>query len=52
FGVVKRRGALFTRGPEYRIETQAMMVSAVGTLHNFLRVHNSSDNAEDLGTRA
>jgi hypothetical protein len=48
FGVVKRRWSMFTRAPEYPIETQAMMIAAVGSLHNFLKIHDDSDNADDL----
>ncbi|KAJ7657663.1 hypothetical protein DFH06DRAFT_933098, partial [Mycena polygramma] len=49
FGVAKRRFGIFTRAPEYPIEMQAMLVPAVGALHNFLRIHDRSDEAKDLG---
>ena len=48
FGVVKHRWSMFTRAPEYPIETQAMMIAAVGALHNFVKIHDDSDNADDL----
>ncbi|KAJ7085991.1 hypothetical protein B0H15DRAFT_782549, partial [Mycena belliarum] len=48
FGIIKRRWALFTRAPEYPMETQARFIPAIGALHNFLRIHDASDDAEDL----
>lgn len=50
FGVVKRRWAIciFTRAPEYPMETQAMLVPAIAALHNFLRIHEGDDDAHDL----
>jgi hypothetical protein len=50
FGIVKRRWAVFSRAPEYPVETQAKLVPAIAALHNFLRVHDSDDNALDLGS--
>jgi hypothetical protein len=48
FGIVKRRWSIFTRAQEYPIETQARFVSAIGALHNFIRVHDATDDAQDL----
>jgi hypothetical protein len=30
------------------METQAMFVPAIGTLHNFVHIHDGDDNTEDL----
>ncbi|KAJ7667199.1 hypothetical protein B0H17DRAFT_950616, partial [Mycena rosella] len=48
FGVVKRRWGIFTCAHEYPIETQAVLVPAVAALHNFVRIHDETDDAEDL----
>ena len=34
------------------METQAMLVPAIGALHNFVRIHDRDDNAEDLANDA
>ncbi|KAJ7020364.1 hypothetical protein C8F04DRAFT_974391 [Mycena alexandri] len=31
------------------MKTQAMFVPAIAAIHNFLRVHDTEDNADDLG---
>ncbi|KAF7288467.1 putative nuclease HARBI1-like protein [Mycena chlorophos] len=52
FGVLKRRWAIFTSGaPEYPVETQAQLISAICALHNFIRVYDEEDDGsveEDL----
>jgi hypothetical protein len=48
FGIVKRRWSLFTRPQEYLIETQARFVCTIGALHNFIRIHDAADDAQDL----
>jgi hypothetical protein len=48
FGILKHRFAVFTRAPEYPVEMQAMLVVAIGALHNFLCIHDRSDEAKDL----
>jgi hypothetical protein len=48
FGILKCRFAVFTHAPEYPVEMQAMLVAAIGALHNFLRIHDRSDEAKDL----
>jgi hypothetical protein len=52
FGVMKRRWGLFSCAPEYPIDTQAMMIPAIGALHNFVRIHDASDDAVDLSTES
>jgi hypothetical protein len=52
FGVLKRRWGVFSRAPEYPMETQAMLVPAIAALHNFLRIHDGSDDAQDLENEA
>ncbi|KAF7371821.1 putative nuclease HARBI1-like protein [Mycena venus] len=51
FGIAKRRFAIFDATPEYPIETQAMLVPAVAAvaLHNFIRIHDVTDEACDFG---
>ncbi|KAJ6510776.1 hypothetical protein C8R45DRAFT_814109, partial [Mycena sanguinolenta] len=49
FGITKRRWGLFTSAPEYPIEAQAKMIAAIGALHNFVRIHDASDDAVDFG---
>ncbi|KAJ7123469.1 hypothetical protein C8R44DRAFT_735117 [Mycena epipterygia] len=34
------------------METQAMLIPAIGALHNFLHIHDGSDDAEDLSNDA
>ncbi|KAF7351974.1 putative nuclease HARBI1-like protein [Mycena venus] len=48
-GVAKRRFGVFSRAPEYPIEMQSMLIPAIGALHNFLRIHDRTDEAQDLG---
>ncbi|KAJ7195093.1 hypothetical protein GGX14DRAFT_336261, partial [Mycena pura] len=48
FGIIKRRWKVFSGAPEYPIEAQAMLVSAIAALHNFIRVHDGEDEALDL----
>jgi hypothetical protein len=43
FGVVKRRFTLMVAAPEYSIRTQAKMIPAMCTLHNFIRIHDPTD---------
>ncbi|KAJ7802459.1 hypothetical protein B0H13DRAFT_2389572 [Mycena leptocephala] len=50
FGIVKRRWSLFTRPQEYPIEVQARFVCTIGALHNFIRIHDTADDAQDLVT--
>ncbi|KAF8145063.1 hypothetical protein K438DRAFT_1589103, partial [Mycena galopus ATCC 62051] len=49
FGITKRRFGVFSHAPEYPIETQARLVPAIAALHNFLRIHDRTDEARDLG---
>lgn len=49
FGITKRRFGVFSHAPEYPIETQAKLVPAIAALHNFLRIHDRTDEASDLG---
>jgi hypothetical protein len=49
FGIAKRRFGLFSRAPEYPIDTQSRLIAAIGALHNFLRIHDQDDDAGDLG---
>ena len=50
FGILKRRFAVFSRAPEYPIETQTRLIPAISALHNFLRIHDRTDEAHDLGS--
>ena len=48
FGVLKHRFKLTTAAPKYSLKIQAMFIVAEGALHNFIQVHDLSDNAENL----
>ena len=48
FGVVKRHFDLLHAAPEYSEELQAMFVSSVGALHNFIQLHDPSDSTEEI----
>lgn len=41
FGVVKGRWAILTRPPEYDMDIQARVPSALAALHNFILQHDS-----------
>jgi hypothetical protein len=41
FGVVKRRWAILTRPPEFDMDIQARIPSALAALHNFILKHDS-----------
>lgn len=43
FGVVKRRFRIMGIGPEYNLDTQTLLISAVCVLHNFIRIHDPGD---------
>ena len=43
FGVVKRRFWIMGIGPEYNLDMQTLLISAVCVLHNFIRIHNPGD---------
>jgi DDE superfamily endonuclease len=43
FGVVKRHFRIFGIGPEYSLETQTLLISAICVLHNFIRIHDPND---------
>jgi hypothetical protein len=43
FGVVKRRFQIMAVGPEYSLHIQALLVSALCVLHNFIRIHDPDD---------
>jgi hypothetical protein len=45
FGIVKKRFNLLRAAPEYSEVMQAKFVSSIGALHNFIRIHDPSDNA-------
>jgi hypothetical protein len=47
FGVVKRHFNLLHAAPKYS-ELQAMFVSSMGALHNFIRIHDPSDSAKEI----
>jgi hypothetical protein len=38
---------MFSHAPEYPAETQAQFVAAISALHNFIRVHDKEDEAEE-----
>lgn len=44
FGIAKRRFSLMEAAPEYSIEMQAMFIPAMGTVHNFIRIHDPQDD--------
>lgn len=43
FGVIKRRNRIIATAPEYSIQTQARLIHAVCTLHNFVLSHDPTD---------
>ncbi|KIL55163.1 hypothetical protein M378DRAFT_18193 [Amanita muscaria Koide BX008] len=45
FGIIKKRFNLLRAAPEYSEVMQAKFVSSIGALHNFIRIHDPSDNA-------
>ncbi|KAJ7194981.1 hypothetical protein GGX14DRAFT_377535, partial [Mycena pura] len=47
FGVTKRRFRLMNVAPEYSVETQAKIPCALAALHNFIRLHDPDDYADD-----
>jgi hypothetical protein len=49
FGITKRRFGVFSHAPECPIEPQAKLVPAITALHNFLCIHDRTDEASDLG---
>ncbi|KAF8151549.1 hypothetical protein B0H34DRAFT_664634, partial [Crassisporium funariophilum] len=52
FGVFKRRFGLVKAAPEYDPEMQAMSVGALGGVHNYVRIHDPSDNIESWTNNA
>ncbi|KAF9455298.1 hypothetical protein BDZ94DRAFT_1180292, partial [Collybia nuda] len=46
FGVCKHRFKLMVAAPEYTLQTQAKIPLALCALHNFIRIHDPTDNAE------
>lgn len=40
---MKRRFQIIGIGPEYSLDTQTLLVSAIGVLHNFIRIHDPND---------
>ncbi|KAJ7687955.1 hypothetical protein B0H17DRAFT_839145, partial [Mycena rosella] len=47
FGVSKSRFRLMNVAPEYSVQTQAKIPCALAALHNFIRVHDPDDFADD-----
>ncbi|KAJ6594786.1 hypothetical protein B0H19DRAFT_921259, partial [Mycena capillaripes] len=47
FGVSKHRFRLMTVAPEYSVETQAKIPCALAVLHNFIRLHDPDNFADD-----
>lgn len=47
FGVSKRRFRLMNVAPEYSASTQAKIPCALSALHNFIRLHDPDDFADD-----
>ena len=47
FGICKRRFKLMVVAPEYNLQTQAKIPAALAALHNFIRIHDPDDNAQD-----
>ena len=43
FGVFKRRFGVTDTAPEYPIEMQAMLIPALGAVHNFISIHDPTD---------
>jgi hypothetical protein len=43
FGVVKKRWGILTRPPQFTMDIQAKIPSALAALHNFIMQHNSQD---------
>lgn len=48
FGVVKRHFDLLCAAPEYSEELQAIFVSSMGALHNFIQILDPSNRAEEI----
>jgi hypothetical protein len=47
FGVCKRRFKLMVVAPQYSISTQAKIPAALAALHNFIRIVDPDDDAQD-----
>lgn len=47
FGVSKRRFKLMNIAPEYSPQTQAKIPCGLAALHNFIRIHDPDDYADD-----
>jgi hypothetical protein len=43
FGVLKRRYRILLLAPEYSLEIQARIPSALAAIHNFIRLHDSEE---------
>jgi len=43
FGVVKQCFQIMGIGPEYCLETQTLLISAICVLHNFICIHDPND---------
>ncbi|KAF9249183.1 hypothetical protein L218DRAFT_799376, partial [Marasmius fiardii PR-910] len=40
FGILKWQFPVFSRAPEYSIDYQTCLVSALSALHNFIQIHD------------
>lgn len=49
FGVLKRRFRILLLAPEYSLEIQARIPAALCAIHNFIRTHDSADEATFAG---
>jgi hypothetical protein len=46
FGVLKRRFRILVIPPEYSVKVQAQIPSALCAIHNFIRIHDSTEEEE------
>jgi DDE superfamily endonuclease len=49
FGVLKRRFRILLLGPEYQYSIQAQIPAALCAIHNFIRIHNPSEEDSAIG---
>ncbi|KAH9038049.1 hypothetical protein EDB83DRAFT_2189994, partial [Lactarius deliciosus] len=47
FGLFKRCFRVLMLAPEYSLDVQAKLVSALAVLHNFIRIHDPSNLPDD-----
>ncbi|KAJ6467016.1 hypothetical protein C8R45DRAFT_755456, partial [Mycena sanguinolenta] len=47
FGISKHRFRLINVAPEYSVQTQAKIPCALAALHNFIRIHDPDDFADE-----